>query len=78
MVPPIVPTVVINQVVTLYPLHGSVLLTAQATGPERRGGNRVAPPRRIGSATYCLEIGELSDERLVLIIGFVFAILSCP
>lgn len=73
-----VTTIVVHQVVTLSPFQCPILLPGQAAGAVRRGGQRAAPPRRIGGATARLEIRELSDERLVPVIRLVFSILSCP
>ena len=78
MVSLVVLAIVIHHMVALDPPHGPVLLLGQPARPERRGGDGVAPGRRVGRAAAGLEIGVLSHKWLVLIVSFVFAILCGP
>lgn len=78
MVPFVVPAVIVNQEVTLDPLHSPVLLAAQPAGTKWGGRHRATPSRCIGRATTRFEVCEFSDEWLVAVIGLVLSILGRP
>jgi len=78
MVPFPIPAIVINQVVPLHPFHHRGLLLAQATGAGWRSRRWAASGRPIGGAPTDFEVFVPANERLVVIVGFVFSILSGP
>ena len=77
MVPLMIPAIVVDHAMLLDPMHGHRLPGAEADA-ERRGVHRAAARRGKSGAPMDDKPRKARNERLIAVVGLVFAVISCP